>query len=820
MKLKFANALSLALIMAMLFTSIGLADQVVNNIDLTIDSNPEVKTITVGGSAVVGFFVQPSNTIPSGDASGCNATGSAPATVNLSIPANVTASVSALTFSGCGIVQNVTFSSSVANLSGYIISVSSVTGGKSGSGWDTSTADFKLIVNPPANTAPNVSVTGVSNGATYSKGSVPAAGCSVIDAEDGNSTSAATLSTITGTYASDGIGSQTASCSYTDAGGITASASATYSIIDPSAPSISYVVNAVSPDGNNGWYKSNVTLTWTVSDSESPNSLLKTGCVDQNITADQPATSYSCSASSAGGSAGPVSVTIRRDATAPVITFDGPSTSSWYNTDVTANWSCTDALSGPVDASVSATTTGEGSAVLATGTCTDNAGNIASNTQSFMVDQTGPSITASATKADTTAYAADTWTNQNVTVHFACSDGGSGVASCSSDAVYNTEGTFTASGSATDNAGNSSNTSFGSIKIDKTPPTITGAPTTLPNSNGWYNGDVAIHWTCSDALSGLAGSCPADSVITGEGDDLSVSALVSDTAGNSASATVSGIKIDRTAPTASASASPAANSNGWNNTDVTVSFSGSDALSGIDFCDAAVVLSSDGADQSASGTCTDMAGNVSALATASNIDIDKTNPTVSLVGGPANGGTYYFGFVPAAPTCSASDSLSGLDGSCPVSGYSNAAGSHTVTASATDKAGNSASASASYTVNLWSLSGFYQPVDMGNILNTVKNGSTVPLKFKISAGTTELTDIVNVNSVTAVQYTCTAGVPEDAIETLALNTGGSALRYDTTAGQFIFNWKTPSGSSVVGKCYRVTMESLDGSKLIAYFKLK
>ena len=156
-------------------------------------------------------------------------------------------------------------------------------------------------------------------------------------------------------------------------------------------------------------------------------------------------------------------------------------------------------------------------------------------------------------------------------------------------------------------------------------------------------------------------------------------------AGNTGSASYT-VKVDKTAPTASASASPAANANGWNNTDVTVSFSGNDGPSGIESCDADVVLSGEGAAQSASGTCTDKAGNESALATASGIKIDKTAPTVALVGGPAQGGTYYFGFVPAAPTCNASDTLSGLDGVCVVSGYSNAVGTHTVTAAATDRA--------------------------------------------------------------------------------------------------------------------------------------
>ena len=58
-----------------------------------------------------------------------------------------------------------------------------------------------------------------------------------------------------------------------------------------------------------------------------------------------------------------------------------------------------------------------------------------------------------------------------------------------------------------------------------------------------------------------------------------------------------------------------------------------------------------------------------------------------------------------------------------------------------------------------------------------------------------------------------AGATEDAIEVTA--TGGTSLRYDTTGGQFIYNWKTPTGA---GSCYKVTMTANDGSTITAYFK--
>ena len=47
--------------------------------------------------------------------------------------------------------------------------------------------------------------------------------------------------------------------------------------------------------------------------------------------------------------------------------------------------------------------------------------------------------------------------------------------------------------------------------------------------------------------------------------------------------------------------------------------------------------------------------------------------------------------------------------------------------------------------------------------------------------------------------------------------GGTTLRYDATAGQFIQNWQTPKKA---GACYQVTMTSADGSDLHALFKLK
>jgi hypothetical protein len=258
---------------------------------------------------------------------------------------------------------------------------------------------------------------------------------------------------------------------------------------------------------------------------------------------------------------------------------------------------------------------------------------------------------------------------------------------------------------------------------------------------------------------------------------------------------------------------PAANSFGWNKESVVLTWSCTDIVDGKS--EISSTVSGEAKGQSATGTCTDKAGN-SNLNTVSDINIDLTLPSLTWNGGPANGGVYYFGFVPAAATCTEADALSGGNG-CNVSGYDASIGSHTLTAVALDKAGNEYSETRTYTVNAWTLKGFYQPVDMNGVINKAKLGSTIPLKFEIFAGSTELTDTAYVKSLTFVLDSAPAGTLTDDIESYA--TGGTSLRYDSVAGQFIFNWKT-SSPMVVGKVYRVTLTTLDGSKLVAFVQPK
>jgi hypothetical protein len=81
------------------------------------------------------------------------------------------------------------------------------------------------------------------------------------------------------------------------------------------------VVPAVSgPLGQNGWYVGDVTVSWAVSDPES--AFTTSGCDTTTVDTDTAGISFACSATSLGGPT-TSSVTVKRDATAPVLSVPG-----------------------------------------------------------------------------------------------------------------------------------------------------------------------------------------------------------------------------------------------------------------------------------------------------------------------------------------------------------------------------------------------------------------------------------------------------------------------------------------------------------------
>lgn len=648
------------------------ADDVSNDLDTTVDAVAEVMAVNVGGGdASTLLYIRATGTgnRPEDGKAGCNLTGTT--TLGISISSSntgvATVSPSTATFTSCNDTKQLTVHGVATGTAVVTIAQTSNT---SGGTFNLAPATFTVNVAAPApaNTAPAIAVDGVTEGASYAKGSVPSATCEVTDAEDGARSLPAVL---TGTLDDDGLGEQTAACTYTDAGGSTVSASKSFSIIDPSAPEIGYTLSPATPDGDDGWYRGDVTLTWHVTESESPSSLVATGCVDQTVSADQLDTPYSCSASSSGGSSGPVTVDVKRDGNGPDVGYTSATgelgDAGWYTSPVTATFSATDAFSGVAGSetrSVESTTDGT-AVVLDSPAFTDRAGN-----------------TTPAGDAKSPAFSIDT------------------VAPSVGDALLS--GTL--------------------------------------GKDGWYTTAVTASFTATDGTSGVVGD------------------------------------TSRTVST------------GTDQGEVTLE----------------------------SPAFRDVAGNVTdAGARSATVKVDSVVPTVELVDGPAHESAHYFGAVPAPPSCTASDWTSGVDGECTVTGYSTAVGTHTVTATVADRAGNIGTSTHTYTVKAWTMNGYHRPVDMGGVWNTVKNGSTVPLKFEVFAGTAELTSTGVIGATFTVRpVTCNNATADDIELT---TTGGTSLRYDTTGGQFIQNWQTPKKP---GACYTVSTTTVDGTSITANFLLK
>jgi hypothetical protein len=116
---------------------------------------------------------------------------------------------------------------------------------------------------------------------------------------------------------------------------------------------------------------------------------------------------------------------------------------------------------------------------------------------------------------------------------------------------------------------------------------------------------------------------------------------------------------------------------------------------------APITLAGDGANQSATGTCKDNAGNTS-TATASGINIDRTAPTIVYSSHPAT----YTVDQNVGIACAATDALSGVDlttlncQNVAAPAYTLGVGSHTLTATVSDKAGNAATTSTTFTVTV------------------------------------------------------------------------------------------------------------------------
>ena len=129
-----------------------------------------------------------------------------------------------------------------------------------------------------------------------------------------------------------------------------------------------------------------------------------------------------------------------------------------------------------------------------------------------------------------------------------------------------------------------------------------------------------------------------------------------------------------------------------------------------------------------------------------------------------------------------------------------------------DNAGNeSAAVDCTYSV-VYDFDGFYRPVDMNGVVNSVKAGSAVPIKFSLDGD--HGLDILAAGSPTITFTACKAGAAVDAVEE-TVTAGGSSLSYDPVADQYVYVWKT--AKTWAGKCGTFTLTLDDGTAHSALF---
>src|SRR5215213_1442239 len=367
MKLKFANALSLALIMAMLFTSIGMAQ---GTPTITSDLPDYAPGATVnlfgadwGAGESVHIFVNDNVgstwsrnvDVVAGDDGAFTDTFQLPDwfVATYSVTATGTTSGTATTGFTDG-TSNISFGigpSSVVQGAPLTWNASATCTGSSGTGPNScSTGGTTVGGAVPNGYTVNV-VYKLQSSAITDPASCNLGGPTQADSKTttGGSTGGSfSAPATTGTYCYKAEHpSQTIS-------GVSwpAQPSSTDVIIkviaapsDTTAPVITKTVTGTL--GNNDWYTSNVLVDWTVSDPES--SFTTVGCVDTTISSDTSGTTLSCSATSAGGTSSD-SVTIKRDATAPTGVNGAPNrpadNGTWYNNAVDVVFSGTDVRSG------------------------------------------------------------------------------------------------------------------------------------------------------------------------------------------------------------------------------------------------------------------------------------------------------------------------------------------------------------------------------------------------------------------------------------------------------------------------------------------
>jgi microsomal dipeptidase-like Zn-dependent dipeptidase len=532
-------------------------------------------------------------------------------------------------------------------------------------------------------------------------------------------------------------------------------------------------------------YVTNVSLKWEVTGVDGYD-LKLTGCADRVISQDTSSSgqTFTCTAEAYQENsdhshyvvgAKSESINIRRDTTPPTVawgTLPWTPTAGWYNKDVAYPFTVADVTTG-VEGGTNQTLvfTAEGLALTGTVTVSDYAGNSATYTSPPVnIDRTAPEI-----QYLSMAPAANTagWHRENPTLTWLCADALSGPVALEVHKTLFAEGEGrTLIGQCTDKAGNAVSDSRTGLNLDRTAPTLEwSAASPAANAAGWHRSDVTLAFSTADALSGVADTSHSSPLmLTAEGAAVTGTVTVTDVAGNAATFTSPAARIDKTAPDiAYVSHLPAANTAGWNREDPTLTWACTDGLSGVVAPEVSRTLTTEGAGQTLTGLCADLAGNNTAD-TRAGLNLDKTLPTLTWMDASPAANAAGWHNTDVAFAFTTADAISGVAGTSLTSPLvlTNEGAAITGVVSVTDLAGNTATFT-SPSVRIDKTAPVITCVADPAVI-WPPNGKLIPVTVDLS-----LTDALS-NGVSYVMTEASSNEPGAATDIVGFTVSGQAVR--------------------------------------------
>ena len=224
-----------------------------------------------------------------------------------------------------------------------------------------------------------------------------------------------------------------------------------------------------APSDCSGWYRTNVTVSWTWEDGASGWTPTCNPVVFTSDTADTP---HLCTVTYGNASYG-YTVHIKRDATPPQMTAAAPErapdANGWYTKPVAITFAGTDATSG-IASCDRPTHAADSASAQVSGTCRDVAGNTSAPLSvGLKYDATAPTVTAAADRAPD----GNGWYRKPLTVAFNGADATSGIAACTQPVRYAGPDRANAAlaGTCRDQAGNAAEVAV-AINYDATAPKL------------------------------------------------------------------------------------------------------------------------------------------------------------------------------------------------------------------------------------------------------------------------------------------------------------------------------------------------------------